>query len=293
MTSEGDNRANVETPQFSWGNTLAAITDEFLPELGRLGIEFGEAAILARNWTALVPVSQRLRDFGVPIVGPGARPYRRGRLFATLAEQLCGAVLDGYKYRIRYLERAIFGAIQDITGASRPDVFSYNGRTTAVHLVRRAETHAAHGGAEYWLDLMSEEVGKILHQQGWIDQEHIGLFKSSVVDMKSDMHERDVDIANMSIEDLGIFASPNKALRLMTIHNAKGHEYKAVAIIGLRDGVLPDWRAQGNDAIEAERRLFYVGVTRAQILLFYIGEPNQWGNPPCRFLGPQGVRMLG
>jgi len=292
MTSEGEYRVNKEVPQFIWGNTLDAITDKFLPELSRLGIAYGEAAILARNWTALVPVSRRLRDFGVPIVGPGARPYRRGRLFATLAEQLSGAVLDGYAYNIRYLERAIFGAIQDMTGSSRPDVFSYNGRTTAVQLIRRAELHASHGGAEFWLDRMALDVGVLLHREGWIDHQHIHLFASSVVDMKSDMRERNVDIANMTIADLGIFASPNAALRLMTIHNAKGHEYKAVALIGLRDGILPDWRAETFDAIEAEKRLFYVGVTRAKILLFYIGEPNNWNNPACRFLGPDGVQVF-
>ncbi|UQD73475.1 AAA family ATPase [Bradyrhizobium japonicum] len=292
MTSEGEFKSNAEVPQFIWGRTLEAITDVFLPELARLGIGFGEAAILARNWTALLPISQRLRDFGVPIVGPGARPYRRGRLFAGLAEQLSGAVLDGYQYRIRHLERALFAAIQDATGVSRTDIFSYDGRCTAIALVRRAELHAEHGGAEYWLDQMAKDTGEILHKLNWINQEHVKLFRASVADMKRDMIERNVDVDNMSIEDLGIFASPNTALRLLTIHNAKGHEYKAVALIGLRDGVLPDWRSQTDAAIISEKRLFYVGVTRAKVLLMYLGEPNQFGNPPCRFLGHGGVQMV-
>lgn len=291
MTSEGPNKDDIQEPIFSWGNTLNAITDEFLPELAARGIPLGRSAILARNWPLLVPVSQRLREFGVPIVGPGARPYRRGRLFSGLAEQLSGAVLDGYEYKIRQLERAIFHAIQDVSGATRPDVFSYEGRMTAVRLIRRAEELAQHGGAEYWLDHMSQETGEFLREAGWIDQQHVGLFAASVADMKTDMIERDVDVANLSLEDLGIFASPNKALRLLTIHNAKGHEYEAVAMIGLRNGVLPDWRADTEEAIEGEKRLFYVGVTRAEKFLMYIGEPNRFGNPPSRFLSADGVQM--
>lgn len=292
MESKGKNCLNKEVPQFIWNNTLNAITDQFLPEMARLGIAYGDAAILARNWTALIPVAQRLRNFAVPIVGPGARPYRRGRLFVNLAEQLCGAVMDGFKYRVRQLERAMFLAIQDMTGESRFDVFSYEGRLTAVELVRCAEEHAQHGGAEYWLDNMARDAAGIMLRRDWIDESQKSLFSASVADMKSDMIERDVDIANMGIADLGIFANPSTALRLMTIHNAKGHEYKAVAIIGLRDGTLPDFRAKSDEEVEAEKRLFYVGVTRAEILLMYIGEPDRWNNPPCRFLGGNGVGMI-
>jgi DNA helicase-2/ATP-dependent DNA helicase PcrA len=186
----------------------------------------------------------------------------------------------------------MFLAIQDMTGASRFDVFSYEGRVTAVELVRRAEEHARHGGADYWLDNMARDAAAILRLHDWIEDEHKDLLTTSVADMKADMLERNVDIANMGIEDLGIFASPSTALRLMTIHNAKGHEYKAVAVIGLREGTLPDFRAKTNEEIEAEKRLFYVGVTRAEILLMYIGEPNRFNNPPCRFLGSKGVRMF-
>lgn len=292
MTSEGKNKTDVQMPKYTWGDTLNAITDEFLPCLEARGIPLGRAAILARNWPLLVPVSRRLREFGIPIMGPGARPYRRGRLFSSLAEQLCGAVMDGFNYHIRQLERSIFHIIQDITGVTRLDVFGYEGRKTAVRLIRRAEALAAVSGAEYWLDHMAVEAGEILQNDGWIEPPHKKLLTASVNDMKADMVERNVDVANLNIDDLGIFASPDKALHLMTIHNAKGHEYEGVALIGLRDGVLPDWRAQDPAAVEAEKRLFYVGVTRAERLLMYIGEPNQVGNPPSRFLGEDGVKIM-
>ena len=81
------------------------------------------------------------------------------------------------------------------------------------------------------------------------------------------------------------------AVTLMTLHNAKGLEYPVIFMVGLEDGVFPHMRSLGEPAeMEEERRLFYVGVTRAEQRLFLINAIQRalWGAPnfngPSRFL---------
>jgi DNA helicase-2/ATP-dependent DNA helicase PcrA len=80
-------------------------------------------------------------------------------------------------------------------------------------------------------------------------------------------------------------------LVLMTLHTAKGLEFPAVFMIGLEDGVFPHLRSLGEpDELEEERRLCYVGITRAQerLYLTHAWCRTLWGstqyNPPSRFL---------
>jgi DNA helicase-2/ATP-dependent DNA helicase PcrA len=79
---------------------------------------------------------------------------------------------------------------------------------------------------------------------------------------------------------------------LMTLHNAKGLEFPVVFLTGLEDGVFPHMRSLGEPTeLEEERRLAYVGITRARERLYLTRsrERRAWGgapsyNPPSRFL---------
>ncbi|MCQ8189213.1 DNA helicase PcrA [Streptomyces rugosispiralis] len=80
-------------------------------------------------------------------------------------------------------------------------------------------------------------------------------------------------------------------ITLMTLHTAKGLEFPVVFLSGLEDGVFPHMRALGQTKeLEEERRLAYVGITRARERLYLTRSTmrSAWGqpayNPPSRFL---------
>jgi DNA helicase II / ATP-dependent DNA helicase PcrA len=84
---------------------------------------------------------------------------------------------------------------------------------------------------------------------------------------------------------------------LASLHSAKGLEWDAVFLVGLTDGTLPTTYARTPEALEEERRLLYVGVTRARqwLWLSYASAraPGGRGRRPCRFLPQFDGRQQG
>jgi DNA helicase-2/ATP-dependent DNA helicase PcrA len=72
-------------------------------------------------------------------------------------------------------------------------------------------------------------------------------------------------------------------LGLYTLHSSKGLEFKNVFIISANDGVIPSNKADSREEMEAERRLFYVGITRTKEKLF-ITYTNKKNRDKSRFL---------
>ena len=87
------------------------------------------------------------------------------------------------------------------------------------------------------------------------------------------------------------YLDSEETVPLMTLHNSKGLEYPVVMITGLEDGLLPHYSSLENEEeLEEERRLFYVGITRAKerVLLFSAANRLRFGswleNKPSRFI---------
>jgi len=101
------------------------------------------------------------------------------------------------------------------------------------------------------------------------------------------------------ISEVDMLASGDEVVTLMTLHNAKGLEFPVVFLTGLEEGVFPHVRSLDDpDDLEEERRLAYVGITRAQdrLYLTHAWSRSLWGgtnyNPPSRFLGEIPVELV-
>uniref|UniRef100_UPI000FD899F1 DNA helicase PcrA n=1 Tax=Paenibacillus kobensis TaxID=59841 RepID=UPI000FD899F1 len=97
----------------------------------------------------------------------------------------------------------------------------------------------------------------------------------------------DIDSMNKDEEE----DQPQDSVILMTMHSAKGLEFPVVFIIGMEEGVFPHSRAfMDNEELEEERRLAYVGITRAEKKLYLLCARMRTlfgrtaANPPSRFL---------
>ena len=83
---------------------------------------------------------------------------------------------------------------------------------------------------------------------------------------------------------------PGNSVRLMTLHSAKGLEFRFVTIVGVEDGTLPHAAGIDEGRLDEERRLMYVGITRARerLCLSYAARSRRYGqivaNEPSRFL---------
>jgi len=90
--------------------------------------------------------------------------------------------------------------------------------------------------------------------------------------------------------DVDGLADSTEQVTLMTLHNAKGLEFPVVFVVGMEEGVFPHSRALDEQNLEEERRLCYVGITRAMDHLFltFARSRSLYGagayNQPSRFL---------
>jgi DNA helicase-2/ATP-dependent DNA helicase PcrA len=95
------------------------------------------------------------------------------------------------------------------------------------------------------------------------------------------------------VSDVDTLDQEQNSVTLMTLHISKGLEYPYVFVVGLEENLFPSNRGvdeSGNEDVEEERRLAYVGMTRARqkLWLTYTRTRRVWGqeqfNPPSRFL---------
>ena len=95
-------------------------------------------------------------------------------------------------------------------------------------------------------------------------------------DMRRQFERMNRDAGELQRDGVGLF----------TLHSSKGLEFEKVVILGCNEGMLPSKKAKTGEQIEEERRLFYVGVTRAkrELILTYREQEGDKKISPSRFL---------
>jgi len=143
-------------------------------------------------------------------------------------------------------------------------------------------------GASTVADTLLEEQGVEV-----VDEE-----PSEAVDAISDAPDLAAGSLGAFLEQVALVADADQipdegegVVTLMTLHTAKGLEFPVVFLTGLEDGVFPHMRSLADTKeLEEERRLAYVGITRARTRLYVTRAATRsaWGapsyNPPSRFL---------
>ena len=108
-------------------------------------------------------------------------------------------------------------------------------------------------------------------------------------------------LENMTLStDLDNVQEDEDSVLLMTLHSAKGLEFETVFLVGLEEGIFPGFKSIGEPKeLEEERRLFYVGITRAKRFLFLTCAKRRtiFGstsyNPVSRFVNEIPSELLG
>ncbi len=149
------------------------------------------------------------------------------------------------------------------------------------------------------LDQVLEESGLRKHIQGSDDRseerwENIMAFRDLAQEFNAETPPEGLASLlerNSLVADVDTYEDAEDSITLITMHQAKGLEFPVVFIVGLEEGLLPHSRSIDNpDQLEEERRLCYVGITRAEKRLYLLRafrrgfQAGRQGGPPSRFL---------
>ena len=292
----------------------AAFVARTMQTLRTGGRKWGDMAVFYRTNPQSRVVEEIFMRFGVPykVVG-GTRFYDRREIKDAVAYlRVVTNPLDEVSVK-RVLNMPKRG-IGD-TSISRLDLFAREENISFFEALRRAGdagvSGAARRGIDSFIAVIDEVAGQeeqtpgalfeaVLEKSGYLAEfdnensvEDAGRLENlgELVSSAKEFAQVDEFLEQVSlVADADDLSDDDKVI-MMTMHAAKGLEYPVVFIVGVEEGLFPHSRALVDaNELEEERRLAYVGITRAQERLFltHAWSRQQFGttqyNPPSRFL---------
>ncbi len=245
-------------------------------------LSFMRIVVNPRDWTSFT------RAIGVPSRGVGEKSidtlyylFNQGRTIGeTLAEALATKAVSGKGFKGLQEFEALYRILADKADKTTPKA---------------------------WLEWLIEELDYRTYLEK-LDEDTVEDRIGNIDELLAGMDELERDgIATLSqfmdfsalVSDQDDYAEDVAKVSLMTIHAAKGLEFDTVFVMGLEDGMFPNQRSitENPNALEEERRLFYVAVTRAKqrLYLTYARRRQTYGsitsNPKSRFLVAPGASV--
>lgn len=288
-------------------------------DLRRRGVAAGDCAILARTGRLVDSAYEALRRAGIPAWSrkPREEFSSPGVRWILAGLRLAGAPRDGAQLRL------LAKALHDLTGVSvSPTAVEANAEVENGALLAAfvREPGPASESA------LAEDLIRILRERLVEGSDHRRFASASIDRLRS--HERQTDGApdGETREEIAVWESLTAQIRrqvggdadladflheldlrpivaepkpdeaqCLTIHQAKGKEFRHVYLLGLAEDQLPSWYARQNGGngpqMEEERRNCFVAITRASETLTLTYAASYYGRekPPSRFLADLGL----
>lgn len=267
--------------------------------------DFGQWGVIARTNALLDGIEAALARHGVPYTRSGGRSFwdqKAPSLLMGMAQSLANRDMEGIGEMLRHarvrsqtLEELSStltfgrpGSMDAFVSGGLPRSTSRNDRVVLQHFQERArdwmKLSGSQTGVQLALNGMAMSIQKMYPWKGAESQEtprRLAQAAASIGQMNGSLSQRLRALAASKKKTDG-----SDSVSLLTMHASKGLEFERVWIVGVEDGVLPSTR-DGSD-IDEERRLLYVGITRAMtdVTLSYSLERG-----PSRFL--KEARLIG
>lgn len=212
------------------------------------------------------------------------------RIINTPRRGIGQATIDNLVSAAQQLSVPLWEILSDKTSANTLAGRSAKGVNSFAELIQRWQEQVENLSA-------AEIVKGIMEESGYIDDfkkqgteesenrlENIFELYNAVLQFQEDNEDTSLEafLANASLaSDLDDLKDGQKTVSLMTLHAAKGLEFPVVFMVGLEQGLFPNFRSIDDPiALEEERRLCYVGITRAQeqLYLSHARERRLYGN---------------
>lgn len=199
------------------------------------------------------------------------------RVINTPRRGIGKATIDALVNAAQELGIPVWEIISDETSAGTLAGRSVKGVNSFAQLISHWQEQADITRASVIVQAIMEESGYIqdLKNQGTDESldrlQNLQELYNAVVQFEEESEDTSLEafLASTALNsDLDNLKEGQKAVSLLTLHAAKGLEFPVVFLVGMEQGLLPNFRSLDDpDSLEEERRLCYVGITRAQELL--------------------------